>query len=588
MSEAAKNDRKLALLWQEATSSPSWERDAAAITSPWRMGLWFLVLNGLIVFGLIMVHAMFSDLSIYDELTPVIARMGLGRLFCGALFLSLSFFLSIFVPIRVFGVIFSPRLGRYFDQIVLSGITPWRFIGGKIVGQQAFYLIVLAVCLPYLVFCISFGGISFTEVALYTAMIFVYVHVLVIISLAASMMMSEILALPLVIIVFTLSAVIGLMPLSPHPLNLTPTASIMAVLYEAVAAAQGEETTMTGLFVGGFPGLTLFQSHLLLFALISFALLALGGLAVTLGPINSLARGLNTFGEAVLPGDRKRAGWLKRRFNLRRQSELSFLYENNAPAWRAADFRRRWFLRETVFILLIGAALIWLYWLFASGHHTEAFYPLHFVLAMAALFLNALMFSENWATERLTVGRWEAGRLNVFCFAANSVLVWSGFAWAPSYWEMDLPQLSWTNNEAFGHIDIQVRHSIAAGIFSLAGFAFYALMRNPLLRGYSKFTAFLFALSWMALISAASSWTATGLELLLNANRPVEDPLKLTWLTMGNPITAANAVMSDGMILSENEGQWGVLWCALLYTVVGILALLVARRRRRRLPLRAL
>ncbi|MFT5192483.1 MAG: hypothetical protein ACI957_005539 [Verrucomicrobiales bacterium] len=116
----------------DMANSPTWERDAATITSPWRMGMWFLILNSLIVIGLVSVYGIVS--STHNPSSAVLANMGMGRLFSGAIFLALTFFFSVFVPIRVFGVFVGPRTGRYFDQIVLSGITLWRFLAGKIRG----------------------------------------------------------------------------------------------------------------------------------------------------------------------------------------------------------------------------------------------------------------------------------------------------------------------------------------------------------------------------------------------------------------------------------------------------------------------
>ncbi|MEZ5330164.1 MAG: hypothetical protein R3F19_34390 [Verrucomicrobiales bacterium] len=73
--------------------------------------------------------------------------------------LSLSAFITIFVPIRV-GPIMGPRVGRYFDQIVLSGISPLRYFSGKVLSQNVFLAVIAMAAMPYLVLCVSLGGIS--------------------------------------------------------------------------------------------------------------------------------------------------------------------------------------------------------------------------------------------------------------------------------------------------------------------------------------------------------------------------------------------------------------------------------------------
>ncbi len=262
----------------------------------------------------------------------ILAAKGLGHLLSGTLFLALTLFLTVFVPARVFGIFLGPRTGRYFDQIVITGIKPWRFFAGKYIEQQSFFGILLLVCLPYLFFCISLGGVSPVEVLICLAMLFVYVQVLVTVSLVASLHFSELVSFPLVVGGFTASAFLGLLPISPLPLHFTPTSPIMGAFYQDWAASV-TRTPFGGLFRGGFESLTLAQSHLLLFFILSGCLLALGTLAISLGPVHSLAPRLNTFGEAILPGDAKRSTWLKRRLNLRRNAELCFLYENHSPAW---------------------------------------------------------------------------------------------------------------------------------------------------------------------------------------------------------------------------------------------------------------
>ena len=557
--------------WRTLVNSPTWLRDATTVTSPWRLGFWFLILNALIIGSLVYVET-----EIIRELhnQAVIAELGLGRLFAGTIFLALTLFMTVFVPLRTAGIFLGPRIGRYFDQIVLSGITPWRFLMGKVLGQQAFFVTAIAVSLPYFILCLSFGGVSLWEVFLCAIMLLVYVHVLVIVYLALTTFLSEILALPLVISLFGTAAAVGLAQLSPNPIGaLTPASTIMGMLYEDTSPH------VSYTFRGGFGQLSLITSHVLLYGVLSIFMLGLGSLAVALGPINALTTGLNTFGSVVLPGDKKRASWLKQRFDLRRQSELSFLYENNTAAWRTLDFQRRWSLRELVFVLLIAAALIWAFWFLPP--FGAPFYVVLRLLCVCAIFLNAKLFADPWMAERLYAKHFEAGTLNTLCFCGNCILIWLGFGWLPSALGLDVaPNLS---DSATDYLEIQDTNLILVTQFVILGTAFYAALRWIILKRIKVETSSMLAIFLMITISFIPIW----LSLLFNLKTPLDEPEKLPWLKLGNPVELIQ-IADMGRSLSSRDGKIGLYMTASLYGPVILLFMALTWKHRQCLPRRRL
>lgn len=341
-------------------------------------------------------------------------------------------------------------------------------------------------------------------------------------------------------------------------------------------AASVTRTPFGGLFRGGFESLTLAQSHLLLFFILSGCLLALGTLAISLGPVHSLAPRLNTFGEAILPGDAKRSTWLKRRLNLRRNAELCFLYENHSPAWRQADFRRRWLLREVVFFLFLGAGLLWLHWLFTPAYYADAFFPLHTLLFGGAVLLNTTLFCEGWPSERLVTHRWEAGHINRASFAGNLLLIWLIFAWLPQAWGLDLTPLK-GRLAALAHLAIQERNFLVISLLMLPATAFYGIARAITLNLRTKEIALTLALLWMLLIALMPST----LEILVNLNQDPDDPRRMPWLSMGNPFEAVVELMWNSRV-PEAAIAPGIVFYLVLYTGLVAGSFTLAHRRRRR------
>ena len=571
-------------------NSPTWQRDASAITSPLRLGGWFLMLNALIVVGLVTVYFL-TTRGAYGTPSADLANatLGLGKMCAVAIFLALTAFLTFFVPLRVFGTFLGPRMGRYFDQIVLSGVSPWRYLIGKLWAQNVFLLVVLAVTTPYFLLCLSFGGITFGYVAVCFLNLVLYANLLVIAMLTAAMFMSEIAAIVLVITAFAAAACIGMIPIGPHPFNLTPVAAMIAPVYQGhldLNPGFSYELQSSKAYRGPFKGLTLFQSHWMLFMVQSLSLLLMGGLAIALGPLNCLAKGVNTFGEAVFKGDKKRPAWFRKRFNLRRQAELSFLYENASRSWRSKDFARRWMLRELLLVGMISIALIWLYWLVAWSSPNQ-FYQWHRFFACGAVVLNMILFSDTWVSDRLRARKWEAGTLNTWHFLGNSLLIFVAFGWWPYVMEFapeqSEPRVSDTAPySVFASFEQNVR---MVGYFVVVSCGAYALLRYQTLRFASKVASILVTLLFLFLLWLVPLWI--GYFANVSESYGYE---RLLWLSASSPFRAIGLLGGRPVQWQEvDAARFGVFFSMVLHLVLaGLMTFSYQRRRKRQLEARDL
>ena len=145
--------------------SPALPRDLASLLSSWRVGTWFCVLNLFLgpLLGLMVYLSAFEGEAEFVEISQ---NLGLGQYLACMLFLGLGGVCTILIPLRASGTFDGPRWGRYFDQIVLSGISPARYFAGKILAQNIFLLLILLAALPYAVFCLSLGGTRLSYVLL--------------------------------------------------------------------------------------------------------------------------------------------------------------------------------------------------------------------------------------------------------------------------------------------------------------------------------------------------------------------------------------------------------------------------------------
>ena len=104
--------------------------------------------------------------------------------------------------VRVLG---SAGSGGYFDQIVLSGISPLRFVIGKAASQNLFLGLILFLLLPYFVLSVTLGGVSLESFVAGLVLVWLYCMALAMVTLWAALYLNDLLAAVLVIAAATTS-----------------------------------------------------------------------------------------------------------------------------------------------------------------------------------------------------------------------------------------------------------------------------------------------------------------------------------------------------------------------------------------------
>src|SRR5690349_4413117 len=100
--------------------SPTFGRDRAALISGFSIGTASLLLN-FAVLMLAMPVLIDPDDPAFRQMTE---QLEFGNLLALILLGGASAFATFLIPLRLVSVFWGPRVGRYFDQIVLSGISP--------------------------------------------------------------------------------------------------------------------------------------------------------------------------------------------------------------------------------------------------------------------------------------------------------------------------------------------------------------------------------------------------------------------------------------------------------------------------------
>ena len=103
--------------------SPTFGRDRANLISGFTIGSAGLLLNGAIM-CFVMPLLFDPDDEWFRQVTEGI---GFGQTLALILLGGATILATLLIPLRLVSVFWGPRIGRYFDQIVLSGISPTRF-----------------------------------------------------------------------------------------------------------------------------------------------------------------------------------------------------------------------------------------------------------------------------------------------------------------------------------------------------------------------------------------------------------------------------------------------------------------------------
>ena len=403
-------------------NSSTHERDVATMFNVFRLGVWFFFLNAVLLSAIGGTFAALSNSSVSPSFEgTVFQSLGLSDILTSVIFLSMAAFLTVFVPIRVVGPIMGPRVGRYFDQIVLTGISPVRYFVGKVLSQNVFLAVIAFAAMPYLVLCVSLGGISIKYTLLGIGVLAFYTNVIALCTLFLSVFVTEIASIILTLLFFAGTFLIGFMPLMPNPAPLSTSAVFMAPLFESLELTRA--FVRAGPLFANSTGMELQQLQLLVFIVSGIAMAGICIAYLVLGPLNCINQENSTFGEVVLKGDSKKRSFLKRRPMLRLRSELSFFYENRAAWLRKWDFVLRWGMGEGLLLLLLALPFGIVPLLVDIWFDDQALVVLLSAIGILWILANNAFFLKDRSTERLHHRGIEAGRNDLMFYFANLVMI---------------------------------------------------------------------------------------------------------------------------------------------------------------------
>ena len=478
-------------------NSPTYGRDQASLISGWNIGLAGLVLNGTILMTLLPLMLDPNDPG-WQMITE---SMEFGQILGLILLGGATVFATLLIPMRLTGVFMGPRIGRYFDQIVLSGITPLRFLIGKVTSQNLFLGLVLFLLLPWFVLVLALGGLEWTTFLANLFLVWLYCIMLAVVMLWLSLYFNEVLAMLLVVGAGILLCALGCAPIPYQPFVVTPFPALLQGVYSASGMIEDEY----------------FRSFSSVFASCAFGMLTVTSMAIvaiSVGPLYGIIRDNSTFGEVVRAGDSKRKRRFRFRLHIQRPSELAFFYENRDDKLRRFEGLLRW---GTGFVLLIvPVALVWSIYIsaicrfFKSMSAGGAVYGWFFAELMTAchtfhgitLLIATLLFSHARNTTYLQVPLIRGWKVSVsvldsFCFILVLLLSTGITLGFPAWFNFSLVVPSGLSEavESYNYSRMTSANFISEGgkgtiVLSLAAVTVYLLQRTLCLTMWMKSVSF--------------------------------------------------------------------------------------------------
>lgn len=319
--------------------SPTYGRDRAALLTGFSIGTAGLLLNGAV---LLLVLPLMVDPDDRD-FRMLTENLEFGQLLALILLGGATAFATLLIPFRLLTVFWGPRIGRYFDQVVLSGVTPLKFVIGKALSQNLLLALALCLLLPYLVLSLTLGGVDVQFFVVGLFLLWLYCMALALVTLWMSLYLNELLAAVLINVGATIVGGLGCIPLPVQPFVVTPLPVLLHPVYASIPALDGQvPESFAPLFIASVSSLA---------AVIGVALFA-----IHLGPLFGIIRENSTFGEVVRAGDSKRRRWSRLRPHIQRPSEIAFFYENRSAAFRRHEGLLRWGLGLCGLLLVSAVA----------------------------------------------------------------------------------------------------------------------------------------------------------------------------------------------------------------------------------------
>lgn len=332
--------RRIVSLFQD---SPGSGQDRVNLVSGFTIGITGLLLNSAVLLLLLPLMVDPNDRS-FREIT---ASIEFGQLLALMLLGGATAFATLLIPLRLVSVFWGPRVGRYFDQIVLTGITPFRFVIGKATSQNYFLGLVLFLLLPWMVLSLTLGGVNPASFLAGLILLWLYCMALAVATLWLSLYFNELLAAGMVIGTAAILAIPGCAPLPVQPFVMTPFPALLQPVYAAMQ------------FQTGQPNSSFAEVFLWCAACISGVIcVSLAG--ISMGPLYGIIRENSTFGEVVRRGDSSRKRRIRIRPHIQRSSEIAFFYENRGSSCRRSEGLVRWGSGFCALALASGA-LTWIF-----------------------------------------------------------------------------------------------------------------------------------------------------------------------------------------------------------------------------------
>lgn len=305
--------------------SPNFGRDRANLLSGFTIGTAALLLNAAVLF-MVLPMMIEPDERLFRTITE---NVEYGQLLALILLGGATAFATVLIPLRLMTVFWGPRVSGYFDQIVLSGIAPFRFVIGKATSQNLFLGLILFLLLPYLVLSLTMGGVKLGFFLAALVLVWLYCMAIALVTIWLSLYFNELLAVLCTIAGASIACGFGCSSWARHAVPVTPFPVLLQPIYASIPYF--ESTTPVD-FIPTFVSCAVGMGSVICISL----------LAIYLGPLYGVIRENSTFGEVVRAGDSKYKRWFRLRYHIQRPSELAFFYENRSDTFRRWESRIRW------------------------------------------------------------------------------------------------------------------------------------------------------------------------------------------------------------------------------------------------------
>lgn len=474
--------------------SPTYVRDRANLISGFTVGLAGLLLNGGILLFVFPFLLNPDDVG-FQQLTD---HVEFGQLVGFVLLLGVTIFATIFIPLRLVTVFWEPRTNRYFDQIVLSGISPFRYVIGKATSQNLFLVLLLFLLIPYLSLSLALGGVNLGFFLTGLFLVWLYCIALALVTLWLSLYLNELFSALLIITTAIILCICGCIPMSIQPFVMTPFPAFLNPIYQASPELHGVvERHYWVVFTSCVVCMT--------------SIIAVSCFGIGIGPLYGIIRENSMFGEVVRAGDTKRKKTLRVRQHIQRPSELAFFYANRSQSFVRNEGFFRWGASLLTIILLVSAS----YWLLTATlltavrahmkgspfYFSEGVRGITLVIHAGGLALAAVLFSHSKNTTYLTIQyvwgrRVEVSRLDtiyfLFCVILSTI--------AATVYPLEIERLVMIPNSltlydsnASNANGVRVDDFRAMGegtaVIVLAGFVVYAFQRAVCLSTWMRTSA---------------------------------------------------------------------------------------------------